>query len=89
MTGHPIIHIEIPAANAGAAGLFYSDVFGWEIQADETYNYVQFPSEGGPGGGFVVPREGTPVEYKTDRLLVFLATDDIDATLASVESTWW
>jgi len=59
--------------------------FGWDIQADEAYNYVQFRSEGGPGGGFVVPRAGTPIGYKTDSLLVFLATDDIDATLALVE----
>jgi len=86
MTGHPIVHIEIPAANANAAGKFYHDVFGWKIEADQMYNYVQFQSEGGPGGGFVEPAEGTPVEYKLDRLLVYLATDDIDATLATVEA---
>jgi predicted enzyme related to lactoylglutathione lyase len=86
VTGHPIVHIEIPAANASAAGKFYSDVFGWKIEADQMYNYVQFQSEGGPGGGFVEPAEGTPVEYKPDRLLVYLATDDIDATLATVEA---
>ncbi|MBV9258051.1 MAG: VOC family protein, partial [Ktedonobacteraceae bacterium] len=86
MTGHPIVHIEIPAANGSAAGKFYSDVFGWKIEADPVYNYVQFQSEGGPGGGFVEPAAGTPVEYKTDRLLVYLATDDIDATLATIEA---
>jgi predicted enzyme related to lactoylglutathione lyase len=86
MTGHPIVHIEIPAANASAAGKFYNEVFGWKVEADQAYNYVQFQSEGGPGGGFVEPREGTPVEYKPDRLLVYLATDDIDAALATVEA---
>ena len=86
MTGHPIVHIEIPATNASVAGKFYQDVFGWGINADPTYNYVMFQSEGGPGGGFVVPGENAPVEYKLDRLLVYLATDDIVATLATIEA---
>jgi uncharacterized protein len=86
MTGHPIVHIEIPAISTGAAGKFYQDVFDWKIEADETYNYVQFQSEGGPGGGFVEPGAQAPVEYKLDRLLVYLATDDIDATLATIEA---
>lgn len=51
------------------------------------YNYVQFMAEGGPGGGFVeVGQSGIPIEYKSDSLLVYVSTDDIDATLAKVES---
>jgi len=86
MTDHPIVHIEIPAANLGVAGKFYGDVFGWKIEVYQKYNYAQFQSEGGPGGGFVEPSESTPVPYKPDRLLVYLATDDIDATLATIEA---
>jgi predicted enzyme related to lactoylglutathione lyase len=47
------VYIEIPAKDAGAAGKFYSDLFGWKIESDALYNYVQFMIEGGPGGGFV------------------------------------
>ncbi len=83
VANHPIAHIEIPAVNAGAAGTFYSEVFGWKIETNQTYNYVTFESEGGPRGGFAVPSEPT---YKPDRLLVYLATDDIDATLATIEA---
>lgn len=86
MAGHPIVHIEIPAASASAAGTFYNEVFGWKIEADPTFNYVQFRSEGGPGGGFVEPGATAPVEYKIDRLLVYLNTDDIEASLAAVEA---
>jgi predicted enzyme related to lactoylglutathione lyase len=51
------------------------------------YHYVQFQAEGGPGGGFVeVGQSGMPIEYKTDSLLVYVSTDDIDATLVKVES---
>ena len=87
MSNHPIVHIEIPAKDAGAAGKFYGDLFDWKIESDTTYNYVQFQAEGGPGGGFVeVGQSGVPVEYKPDSLLVYVSTDDIDATLAKVES---
>ena len=88
MSGHPIVHIEIPATNTSAAGKFYNEVFGWNIQADDMYGYVQFQSEGGPGGGFVEAGKENPVnvEYKTDSLLVYLASDDIDATLKTIEA---
>lgn len=80
---HPILHIEIPATNPDAAGKFYSDVFGWKIETNLAHNYVTFQSEGGFRGGFAGPSEPT---YKPDRLLVYLATDDIDATLAIIEA---
>ncbi len=87
MSNHPIVHLEIPAKKAGEAGKFYGDLFGWKIEADPTYNYVQFQAEGGPGGGFVeVGGGGAPIQYKPDSLLVYVSTDDIDATLAKVES---
>ena len=88
MSSHPIVHIEIPAANSSEAGKFYGDVFGWKIESDPTYNYVMFATEGGPGGGFVQPTAATAnnPEYKTDSLLVYIGTDDIDATLASIEA---
>jgi uncharacterized protein len=88
MSGHPIVHIEIPAANTSEAGKFYGEVFGWKIEADQMYNYVQFAAEGGPGGGFAELSEATPNNpaYKPDSLLVYIGTDDIDAALASVEA---
>lgn len=87
MSNHPIVHIEIPAKDTRAAGKFYGDLFGWKIEADAMYNYVQFQAEGGPGGGFVeVGEGGGNVQYKPDSLLVYVSTDDIDATLARVES---
>jgi uncharacterized protein len=87
MSNHPIVHIEIPAKDTVAAGKFYGDLFDWKIESDEMYNYVQFQAEGGPGGGFVeVGQSNAPVEYKTDSLLVYVSADDIDATLAKVES---
>jgi len=86
MTNYSIVHLEIPAANTGAAGKFYGDVFGWKIETNPTHNYVTFEGEGGPRGGFVGDSDDSPLGYKPDRLLVYLATDDIDATLATIEA---
>ena len=83
MANYSIAHIEIPTESTGTSGQFYSNVFGWTIETNQMHNYVTFNSEGGPRGGFVKPSEPT---YKPDRLLVYLTTDDIEGTLANVET---
>jgi hypothetical protein len=86
---HPFVHVEIPADDSLAAGKFYGDVFGWNIETDPTFNYTQFQAEGGPGGGFVSTQEATDggmVQYKADSLLLYIGTDDIEASLAQVEA---
>jgi len=84
MASHPIVHIEIPAGNMQAATEFYAAVFDWNIQTDPTYSYSMFSAEGGPGGGFVGIDEGGDMQYKLDSLLVYIGTDDIDASLAKI-----
>jgi predicted enzyme related to lactoylglutathione lyase len=83
MANHSIVHVEIPAVDAGASGTFYQDVFGWKVETNQMHNYVTFETEGGPRGGFTGPTEPS---YKPDRLLVYLATDNIEATLATIEA---
>ncbi len=71
----------------GMLEIFYGELFGRKIEADPTFNNVQFAAEGGPSGGFFeVGGGGAPIQYKTDSLLVYVSTDDIDATLAKAES---
>lgn len=83
MINQPLLHIEIPAANPGTVGTFYREAFGWKVETNPTHNYVTFQSESGFRGGFVGPSEPT---YQPGRLLVYLPTDDIDATLATIET---
>lgn len=85
MAHHPIAHLEIPAENPAAAGTFYSNVFGWQMTTNTEHNYVIFQSENGPRGGFADPANAA-LGYQPDRVLVYLATDDIDATLAVIET---
>jgi predicted enzyme related to lactoylglutathione lyase len=81
MQGHPIVHLEISANDAKAASKFYHDVFGWKIEVDPNFNYHQFSSEGGPGGGFVT----VPDQAKAGEVVAYLSSDDIDASLKKVE----
>jgi uncharacterized protein len=83
MTPHTIAHIEISAEDAPESAAFYHEVFGWEIATNPVHNYVTFQAASGLRGGFADPKEPT---YEHGRVLVYLATDDIDATLAIIEA---
>jgi predicted enzyme related to lactoylglutathione lyase len=83
MINQPLLHIEIPTLNPGSAGEFYGEVFGWKIETNQEHNYVTFQSEGGLRGGFAGASEPT---YKAGELLLYLPTEDIDATLTAIEA---
>jgi uncharacterized protein len=80
---HPIVHVEIPASDLKEAGKFYADVFGWQIDSSTMEDYPMFAAEGGPGGGFV---QLSDTAHSVGRPLLFIGTDDIDASLAAVEA---
>jgi predicted enzyme related to lactoylglutathione lyase len=80
---HPIVHIEFSAKDLEATGRFYSELFGWKIQPVQEFNYALFEAPPGPGGGF--PKVDDEL-IKAGDVLVYIGTDDIDATLAKVES---
>ena len=84
MAAQPIVHVEFPASDPKAAAQFYSDVFGWGIQVDPTFDYHMFRAEGGPGGGFVKVADGDSMGYKIGEVRVYIGSDDIDGDLAKV-----
>lgn len=84
MSDHPICHIEIPALDPEAAGAFYAEVFGWQTEVDPVRNYRLFEVQRGPGGAFVQAGETTGA--KVGEVLIYIFTDDIDATLAKAEA---
>jgi predicted enzyme related to lactoylglutathione lyase len=84
MSSHPICHVEIPTIDPATASAFYAGVFDWQIQADPTLNTHMFHPQGGPGGAFVQAGETTGA--KIGSVLIYISTDDIDATLAKAES---
>ena len=84
MSQHAIVHVEIPATDTATASKFYADLFDWKIQVDPSFNYHMFQADPGPAGGFVEVGEGSG--YKPGEVLIYVSTDDIDASLARVEA---
>jgi uncharacterized protein len=82
MAKHPIVHIEISAKDREASGKFYHELFGWEIQQMPEFNYATFRTgDGSPGGGL----NPVTAEYPAGTILVYIDTDDIQASLRQVE----
>ena len=83
MSNHPIVHVEISASDLAAAGRFYADLFGWKIEHTPELNYSTFDyGSEVMGGGLNPVQEGNPA----GTVIVYVDTDDIDASLAKVES---
>ncbi len=82
MANHSIAHVEFSAQNAQAAGEFYAEVFGWQIEPIPEMNYVMF-NAGDTGGGF--PQTDGDM-FKPGDVVVYVNTDDIDASLAKIET---
>lgn len=83
MATYPIQHLEISASDPNAAAEFYSKVFGWKIEVEESMNYVQFTTEeGGIGGAFTEVSDENPA----GTVLAYVTTDDIEASLGKIEA---
>lgn len=80
MSKRPIVHIEIPAGDSARAAAFYGDLFGWDIQRDETMDYTLFDA-GSVAGGF------TPVsdDVKPGDILLYIESEDIEADLKRID----
>lgn len=89
MTGR-VVHFEIPYDDAERARAFYRDAFGWTINSypEIRYDIVQtgpvddsgYPADKGYVGGGMLKRESP-----TDRPVITIDVDDIDAALARIE----
>ena len=81
MSKRNVVHVEIPAANVEAAGQFYHELFDWKLQHMPEMNYTMWEAGDGSGGGF----PGVSDEAPAGHVLVYIASDDIEADLKKVE----
>ena len=84
MAKHPVVHLEISAADTKAAGKFYGELFGWKIEVDERFDYVQFMAEDtGIGGAFVEVGD----TYKAGQILPYVQVpaEEIEAFLEKAQ----
>jgi predicted enzyme related to lactoylglutathione lyase len=83
MPEHAIVHIEIASSTPAETAKFYGELFNWKLTHDEQFDYWMFDSGTRQGGGFVKPDGQT---YKIGDVVVYISTDDIDASLAQVQA---
>ena len=81
MSKRNIVHVEIPAVNVEGAGKFYESLFGWKLQHMPEMNYTMWEAgDGNEYGGFPQVSDENPA----GQVLVYIASDDIEADLKMV-----
>ena len=75
-----VVHFEVPAADVDRAVGFYNGLFGLDIGASmmEDFDYRMFQSAEDQGGAIMSS------EKPGSGLVIYLDTDDIDASIAKV-----
>jgi predicted enzyme related to lactoylglutathione lyase len=86
--GQPVVHFEIIGTDGKRLQDYYSELFGWEIDADNPMNYGMVAREGnvssegvGIGGGV-----GTGPEGYGGHVMFYIEVPDVEAALAKAES---
>ena len=86
--GQPVVHFEVIGRDGEKLRSYYSELFGWEIDADNPMNYGTVQREGntnadgaGIGGGV-----GTAPEGYNGHVTFYVEVPDVEAALAKAES---
>jgi predicted enzyme related to lactoylglutathione lyase len=86
--GQPVVHFEITGTDGKALHSYYSELFGWEIDANNEFNYGIVTREGntgehgvGIGGGITQGPEGYP-----GHVTFYVEVPDVEEALAKAES---
>ena len=86
--GQPVVHFEVIGKDSEKLRGFYSELFGWEIDADNPMNYGIVQREGnttddgiGIGGGV-----GAGPEGYSGHVTFHVEVPDVEAALAKAES---
>ncbi len=86
--GQPVVHFEIVGQDGDALRAYYSQLFGWEIDANNPMKYGIVAREGnlssegvGIGGGVGQGPDGYP-----GHVTVYVEVADVEAALAQAES---
>jgi predicted enzyme related to lactoylglutathione lyase len=86
--GQPVVHFEVIGKDGEKLRGFYSDLFGWEIDASNPMNYGIVQRDGnvtpegvGIGGGVGTGPEGYP-----GHVTFYIEVPDVEAALVKAES---
>jgi uncharacterized protein len=86
--GQPVVHFEITGKDGEKLQSYYSDLFGWEIDANNEMKYGSISREGntnadgvGIGGGIATGPEGYG-----GHVTFYVEVPDVEETLSNAES---
>lgn len=86
--GQPVVHFEIIGSDGEKLQSFFSEMFGWEIDANNPMKYGMVPREGNvsaEGGGIAGGIGGGPEGYE-GHVTVYIEVPDVEAALVKAES---
>ena len=79
--GQPVVHFEIIGKDAQQLQSYYSELFGWQIDANNPMNYgMTDASQTGIGGGIASGQDAND-----SRVTVYVEVDDLAAYLKKAE----
>ncbi len=86
--GQPVVHFEIVGKDAGKLQSYYSDLFGWEFDADNPMHYglVQRESNVNADGIGIGGGVGAGPEGYDGHVTFYVEVPDVEAALAKAES---
>jgi uncharacterized protein len=86
--GQPVVHFEIVGTDGEKLQSYYSELFGWDVNADNEMKYGIVAREGntnadgvGVGGGIATAPEGYD-----GHVTFYVEVPDVEASLAKAES---
>ena len=86
--GQPVVHFEVIGKDSEKLRGFYSELFGWEIDADNPMNYglVRKEDNPAPDGSFGIGGGVAGYEEFPNMVTFYVAVPDVEEALARAES---
>ncbi len=86
--GQPVVHFEIMGSDGEKLRSYYSELFGWEIDANNPMNYgvVQRDDNLTPDGIGIGGGVGQAPEGYDGHVTFYAGVDDVEAALAKAET---
>jgi uncharacterized protein len=86
--GQPVVHFEVIGKDGEKLQSYYSELFGWEIDASNPMNYGMVSREGNvnPDGVGIGGGVGPGPEGYDGHVTFYIEVPDVEAALAKAES---
>jgi uncharacterized protein len=86
--GQPVVHFEVVGKDGQKLRSYYSELFGWEIDANNPMNYGMISREGNtaPDGSGIGGGVGVGPPGYDGHVTFYVGVDDVEAALAKAES---